>query len=687
MPDVGLALTQINGSASCACYEAIRLYCSDRRGFVPAKTQIVDFLREKALVLPALLDAAITGNEQAKYILSLLQMAVSYSEGLQGASAPSLQADREACGIPDAVFDHSVMESVSDGHGNFYIPGALRLVAILDDALNAMLAPLALLAGESKEARALYERYRERLDGLVRVRPAIVDDMMSGGTIADMTSGRPVSGDSVHLLIMDIHREINRLQGEISTEEIDGAKTYGLAETDRPLLAAFMRGVKRTASLKFDHPGLGTTAARAGGTLLIQNDLGTTEAHVLVVRVTETDAVVTHTDIHVQRLRFFQSLLEGTGVRWDELRSHQGSAITADDLFYVAHGRLEAQDPAALAGFLERLGSRLVFLIDWNRARKRLRLLVPNERAVRILRWAADHEYGHRAFLILGGERLVYDALEQAVKTPLRYGEPLHEMIGADVAQEYLCYVLQTTATGLLKTQSSALIRDQVRAELFNHFRSAEQRLLADAGRHASLIVQLASGLRTGLRPEAASGRDALTQNAARAKLAETRADEIVKETRLTVRRIPGTEIFCRILEVADDAADDLEDSAFLAGLLSGRATRLEAPVALLALSDLLVEDAQAFQRALGAAQHIHRGGAREHMQQFLEAVDHVATIEHETDEQERAVTAALVGSQIDCREFHLVSGISGHLESAADALLRASLMLRDHVLGEIMFV
>ena len=34
-----------------------------------AKTQIVDFLGDKALVLPALLDNAIVANEQAKYVL------------------------------------------------------------------------------------------------------------------------------------------------------------------------------------------------------------------------------------------------------------------------------------------------------------------------------------------------------------------------------------------------------------------------------------------------------------------------------------------------------------------------------------------------------------------------------------------------------------------------------------------
>ncbi len=375
----------------------------------------------------------------------------------------------------------------------------------------------------------------------------------------------------------------------------------------------------------------------------------------------------------------------GSGTQWDEVQSHQASAISKGDLFYVARGRFAAQDAAALSGFLERLGSRLVFLIDWNRARKRLRLLVPNETAVKILRWAADHEFGHRGFLIMGGERLVYDALEQAVKTPLRYGEPLHQMIGSEVAQDYLCFVLQTTARGLLKHQSAELIRDQVRAELFNHFRSAEQRLLSDIGRHAAIILQLAGRLRGVLRQGLAAAGDALAQNAAQAKLAETRADEIVRQTRLTVRRIPGTDVFSQILQVADDAAGDLEESAFLAGLLSGCAGPA-LPEPLLALSNCLVEAAQIFQRVVAAAQYVHRGGEREKMQQFLEAVDRMVTLEHQTDEQERAVTAALVGSNIDCRHLHLVSGIASHFESAADALLRASLILRDHVLGEVMF-
>lgn len=42
-----------------------------------AKTQVVDFLGERALVLPTLLAGALVANERAKYVLTLLQMAAA----------------------------------------------------------------------------------------------------------------------------------------------------------------------------------------------------------------------------------------------------------------------------------------------------------------------------------------------------------------------------------------------------------------------------------------------------------------------------------------------------------------------------------------------------------------------------------------------------------------------------------
>jgi uncharacterized protein Yka (UPF0111/DUF47 family) len=645
-----------------------------------AKTQIVDALGERALVLPALLVAALVANERAKYVLTLLQMAASHAENPQ-AQAPSLRKEREACAIPDPTFDRSITGAEHDGSGNYHIPGARRLIAILDDALRGMIAPLDLVGKGSAEVA-----FNDRLQRLIEKRPPVDEDMLTGQMIGDLTSGRPTTGDGFHLLIMDLHKEINRLQEAISTMEIDGAKAYGLTEGDRAIVAAFMAGINRTAVLKFDHPGLGTIAARANGELLIQNDIGTTAAHVLVIKVIGLRVTVTHTDVHLPRLRFLQALGADIGIHWEDVRSRQATGIGDADLFYLAFGEFTAVDPRTLTEFLERLGSRIVFLIDWNKARKRLGLLVPNEVAIDILKWAAGHDFGHRGFLQLGGERLIYDALEQAVKTPLRYGQPLHDMIGVDVARDYLRFVLQITASGLLQRQSEALIRDRVRAELFTHFRSAEQRLLAECSRHAELIVQMAHGLRDALRQGGNERLEALARHAGRAKQIESRADEVVKELRTMVRRISGTETFCQIIETADDAADDLEDATFLAKLLFESAAPDGLPEPLLVLTDLLADSAQSYRRAMEAAQHVRRGGERDAVQRFLEAADRVVIIEHQSDDRERAVTIKLMTMGLDARQLHLLSAIARHLESAADALLIASLKLRDHVLGDVMF-
>jgi uncharacterized protein Yka (UPF0111/DUF47 family) len=158
----------------------------------------------------------------------------------------------------------------------------------------------------------------------------------------------------------------------------------------------------------------------------------------------------------------------------------------------------------------------------------------------------------------------------------------------------------------------------------------------------------------------------------------------VVKDLRTTVRRISGTETFCQIIETADDAADDLEDAAFLAKLLFETAMLDALPEPLLVLSDLLADGAQAFRRTIDAAQYVHRGGERDAVQRFLEAADRVVTVEHQSDERERAVTVKLMTMALDARQLHLLSAIARHLESAADALLIASLKLRDHVLGDV---
>jgi hypothetical protein len=60
--------------------------------------------------------------------------------------------------------------------------------------------------------------------------------------------------DSFHVLVMDLHKALNRLTAEFSNEAIDGAHVWQLSAADRPLVAAFMRGLNRTRALKLNHP-------------------------------------------------------------------------------------------------------------------------------------------------------------------------------------------------------------------------------------------------------------------------------------------------------------------------------------------------------------------------------------------------------------------------------------------------
>ncbi|MBC7962493.1 MAG: phosphate transport regulator, partial [Steroidobacteraceae bacterium] len=170
-------------------------------------------------------------------------------------------------------------------------------------------------------------------------------------------------------------------------------------------------GVKRTQPLKFDHPGLGTTASRIDTKLIIQNDIGTSDAHVLVVHVEGLRVTVTCSDNHLPRLLFFQGMFSDWGVKWGSVQSRTDQAFE-NGVYHLCLGTYTARDKADLKAYLTHLGSRLVFLIDWNRARKRLQLLVPKQDALALLSWAAENEVGHMAFVKAGGERMIFDALQ-----------------------------------------------------------------------------------------------------------------------------------------------------------------------------------------------------------------------------------------------------------------------------------
>ena len=274
-----------------------------------SKREVVRELGELALLLPSMVNQALEANDRAKYYLTLLQ-ACAAGARLPGHPTPSLHRERLAAGINEAWLDQVVESSEpSDDDHAFVLPRVNEAHDALMSAVGEMLTPFGIAEVEDSPDPARLERLRVRA-------PDFAGDRVPYDYVERATSADRAVGDSLHLLVMDGHRALNRLQAEIATEILEGASVYGVDDDDRELIAAFMSGLRRTAPLKFDHPGLGTTATHVRGRLLIQNDIGMTEAHVLVVAVEGLVATVTYTDVHRPRLTFFEDMLDTFDVDW-----------------------------------------------------------------------------------------------------------------------------------------------------------------------------------------------------------------------------------------------------------------------------------------------------------------------------------------------------------------------------------
>jgi uncharacterized protein Yka (UPF0111/DUF47 family) len=641
---------------------------------MPAKSGILEDLGETALLLPQLINRALAANDRIKYFLTLFQSARNHAEH-PDTEALSLRGEREASGVDDASLDAVVSASRRD-NGNLHVPQAAKLHTQLIDAVREMLEPLKTVApGDAARVHA-YEEYRQRFDRLAASAPSLENDRISLEYIDAITEGRR-SDDGIHALVMDLHRELNGLQRDIAIESLDGASVYGIAESDRPLVSAFMAGVNATAPLKFDHPGLSTTATRTNGRLVLQNDLGTTDNHVFVLHIEGLNLSVMYTDVHPVRLRFFQTMLEPVGFKWTA--SPSGDVTSG---YQLSIGQVVSRDREELRRHLTLVGSRLVFVIDWNRARKRLSRFVKKPDAIAVLKWAADQDLGHRAFLQAGDVQLVYTALERAGHAQIRLGARLDEILGRESARTFLQAVLRIASEGLRDQKSPRLIQDQIHAELLTHLQSSEQSAFALAIDHALMVAALAGLVRDTLaRSHTEPDRSAISKLAARAKAWESRADEIVSRARTMLKRTTRDSTLIQLLGGADDVADGLEEAAFLLTLLADGPGGHKGLEALRDLADLVVAGAQGYIRCLECARDAHHFGTAEEVQEFLVAVDGVIAFEHQSDEQERKAKAVLIEVAQDFRQLHVLSELSGCFENAADTLARCALILRDYVL------
>ncbi len=637
------------------------------------KTKAVEILGEAELMLPAQLAAALHGNDQAKILFSVLQAARAHAENGHGQIA---QFEHQAAGLGDLDIDDIIEQSRVIRPGIYAIPEFDRLRDRLLAAVSAMLVPL-----ERQESGALHERFA----GLAEAFRRIDGQAIAAGDIDQATSADRKRGDTLHLLVMDAHKAINRLQAELSEANVEGAQVYGLNDGDEALVRAFMAGLNRTAPLKFDHPGLGTTAMRAGERLTIQNDIGTTDAHVLVIHV-DPDAIrLIYTDVHLPRLKFFRSLFPKTISQWNDAEMRETADLADGEPFYMAVAVFPGGDAEGRARNLAMIGSRLVFLIDWNKARKRLRPFLGKKEAIALLKWAADEDIGHRAFLELGGERLIYEAIETASAGQVRYGETLAEMLGDEQTLAFLKFVFRSASRGLRIGRSPSLIGDQVRAELLSRFRTREQRLLDMIADHAGYTVEIADTVRSAIAGCWAGQPAGQEPLAVRAKKWERAADEIVIALRAQTQGKAEDLILRRVIETADDATDDLEEAAYLISQFPARNDATTCADPLQQLAGQVLDGAREWSKVVVNAIGIRRNADREEAEDFLISVDRLVRIERDTDRSLRRVTAALVAQPPDLARFHLATEIARSLEHAADRLTHAALALHDHILTDVL--
>lgn len=637
------------------------------------KSGIIQVLGEEGLLLPTQLNAALAANDRIKYYFTLLQTALERADHPER-QLPTLRTERETAGIPEPSLDTVVTSARRAGPDTYTLPFLAGIVLAIRTCIEEMEVPLRV--GQE------YPRFSKRKDELFSRIPDGKDGLLDMRVIRDITSGDRDAGDSVHLLVMDMHKALNVLQMHLSGESVDGAKTYLLEAADIPFIRAFMEGLNRTACLKFDHPGLGTTATRSGKKILIQNDIGVTDAHVLVITIKNRQVTITYTDIHMQRIQFFQSLFDTWNVTWlDTLSRHSGDRFEKK-VFHLSTGSYAAADERDLLSFLTYAGSRIVFLIDWNRARKQLRNFLLNKDVTQVLKWAADNDIGHMGFLRLGGERTIYAALEISAKVPIRYGEPLHQLIGRERSVEFVKWVLKTASTGLLQNQSRDLIEDEIKAELIRNFRSAHEGLLEICIEHASLIIEVSTVVRDAFLEIPREGTvDFIFRSAKRAKDWESKADQLVRQIRDLTKRIEEAEFFFDLIMTADDVIDYLEDASFFTTLLPSM--KLPDPIRahLGTMADIAARSCQEYLKMLVAAQAVRRQAGQAEMQELLLAVNRVIGLERECDEALRDTQKIILADAGDPKQMWVCMELARLIEESTNSLMKSVYRMHDHML------
>jgi uncharacterized protein Yka (UPF0111/DUF47 family) len=629
------------------------------------------------LLLPAWVKAALLANDRLKLYLTMLQFAAQHANSPE---APVMEWGRELAkaGLHDAGWLQDLVKTA-------YLDDNKLIIAHLDQLLDALASDLSMMARPVCDSgRNIHPELAAQRDKWLQKLHEMQDNEGLGrNALTDLTQGNRKAGNSFHILVMDLHSQLNAMASEVATENLDGAHVWQIDDADRSLIQAFMRGLHRTAPLKFSHPGLDTAVTRDGARLLIQNDIGTNDVHVLVIEVEGPTVSLTYSDLHNGRFDFFRHMLEEVGFEWTVFAPVTSDGLNASKPYLVGKATFTAPTDDLLMDALEAIASRIVFVIDWNRARKRLQNFVRKPQAIALLRRAAKEEWGHMAWLLAGGEQLVFNAMQAVDSEAFRVGDRLDDVLGETPATEFIFELMRISTSMLRQQQPVALVADEARMLLARVLRKRtfEFDLLTE---HAAYCHALALSLCEALESGTTLDETQSANLVVRAKAWERQADHLLMDARQRAssqkRWIPVVEFLAK----ADDVADALEEAIFIYSMtLMEPLSGLPVPVieVLLRLADTTLIAIQDQVKAIEIARHVSERGDPADSELFLQTLWRMLRAERLCDELSRQARVTIV------RTLHaspvglfLASDLATTIEKASDGLLAAGYALRQMV-------
>jgi uncharacterized protein Yka (UPF0111/DUF47 family) len=639
------------------------------------KTQIIEELGQGGILLPTLVAEGLAANDRIKVRMSALQAAAHHARE-PDRPVSDLGVESQTAGIAPAAIATLIGGAHMVGQDRLAAPNLAKLMKEIQDDAGAMIR--AVVAGAPDEG----SKVTTRLDAIRGAGLLEATSEIELARIARLTGVTESTGDSLHRLVMDLHKQLNVLAASCSEEVLDGAHVFGLHAEDRSAVEAFMKGLNQTRGLKFNHPGLDTMATRSGGRLLIQNDIGTTDAHVVVIAVKKHAVTVTYTDVHLARANFFISLFDTFEATWSGLDRHTAAGLGEDNAFYLVTGQFQARHAADRNEFLAGVGAALVFLIDWNKARKLLRTWVAKDDAARILEWAARHRIGHRGFLELGGNELLGSAVRNAAPSRIGFGERLDQALGRTAAIDFLKAALRASTEALLAGRSVRTVRDQIEADLVRHLDRADGALLAAVLRQVGLAHDLVTAIARHIAALRVGQPAVGKLLAGRCAAIEQKADRIALESRNEVDRLDARPVIGQLIDRVEEAIDELEQAAFVASLLPERTD----PALLASLAELGAVAATAVETAAnGVAAAIDvPEGRRIDSEDALGAVTRLIDAEHAADTKERATTTLVFRGGFDVATSLSVLELARAMERATDRFAAFGHLLRRHIMIDL---